>query len=343
MTLTQNYPQLKKLPQWLTAILVVLLSITLAKLLWLFLTPAEKTVAPLVSTQQGELAKPKKQPNYGKIIERQHVFGVVKKEEKVVAIKQPVTVAPTVAPVAVVPKITVKLFGIMSYSSQASGYALLSFNSQPQKVYSLGENLDDKAKKDDEKKIFISEITAEKVVVNNHGKFEPFLLPRTTKGTGQVAIKTNVLVLGPSSAKPPTVQPTKRTVQPTQSPEVPPPVSSPAVAESMSKKDDFSVKDLSVFREKMMADPTKLMEIANARPYIREGKLIGFKVRAGKRRDVFRQFGLRNGDIVKEVNGIQLDSNEKGMMLMGELSGASEVSITVLRGKREVQLPTLHF
>jgi type II secretion system protein C len=342
MTLTQNYPQLKKLPQWLTALLVVLLGITLAKLLWLFLTPEEKMPTPLASVPQGELAKPKKQPNYGEIIKRQHLFGVVKKKKTVVVKNQPTKVEPTI-PTVVIPKITVKLFGIMSYSSQTSGYALLSFNNQPQKVYSLGENLDDKAKKGDEKKIFISEIKTEKVVVNNHGTFEEFILPRTFKGTDQTVLKTNALVLGPSSAKPaPTVQPTQppRAVTP---PRNTPPVSNPAVAESVPKKEDFSVKDLSTFREKMMADPTKLMEIANARPYIREGKVIGFKVRAGKRRDIFRKLGLRNGDIVKEVNGIQLDSNEKGMMLVGELAGASEVSVTVLRGKREVQLPTLHF
>ncbi|HFC93214.1 MAG TPA: hypothetical protein ENJ51_10430 [Leucothrix mucor] len=350
MTLTQNYPQLKKLPQWLTVLLVALLGFALAKLLWMFLTPEEKVVTRAVSTQSSTIAKPKKKQNYGKIIAGQHLFGVVKK--KVVKAKpkpkKKVVKAPPKPPAVVIPKITVKLFGIMSYSSQTSGYALLSFNGQPQKVYSLGESLEkkDKKNKDKKKKIFISEITAEKVIVNNHGKFEEFLLSKYSKlsGGNNQPTRTDVLVAGPGGFKPSIAPPgynKKRMKSPPKA--KPKPKPSPVPPKSTPNSDEFSVKNMSKFREEMMADPSKLMEIANAQPYTKDGKLIGFRVRAGKRRRVFRQLGLRNGDIVKEVNGIVIDSSEKGIMLMSELSGASDLSITVLRGKRELHLPTLHF
>ena len=353
MTLTQNHPQLKKLPQWLTVLLVVLLGITLAKLLWMFLTPEEKVATQAASTQSSTIAKPKKQQNYGKIIAGQHLFGVVEKK---------VVVAPTQpkkmnipAPV-VVPKLNVKLFGIMSYSEKESGYVLLSYNGKPQKVYSVGEVLDDK---DTEKKVFISEVTAEKVVISNHGSLEEFFLPKTTgaggtRVAGAPAIAANAKASAPSAAN--TSRPENPANKSARASSPPPGLMPPlavkspspqptAVARSESPigKEEFSVKNMAEFREKMMADPSKLMEIASAQPYSKDGQLIGFRVRAGKRRRIFRQLGLRNGDIVKEVNGIKIDSPEKGIMLMSELSGASDLSITVLRGKREVQLPTLHF
>ncbi len=350
MTLTQNYPKLKKLPQWLTVLLVVLLGITLAKLLWMFLTPEEKVATQAASTQGSTIAKPKKQQNYGKIIAGQHLFGVMEKK-MVVAPTQPKK-ADTPAPV-VVPKLNVKLFGIMSYSEKESGYVLLSYNGKPQKVYSVGEVLDDK---ESEKKVFISEVTAEKVVISNHGNLEEFFLPKTTgaggtRVAGAPAIAANAKASAPSAAN--TSRPANKSARASTPPPggmpplaVKPPSPQPtalARSESQVGKEEFSVKNMAEFREKMMADPSKLMEIASAQPYTKDGQLIGFRVRAGKRRRVFRQLGLRNGDIVKEVNRIVIDSPEKGIMLMSELSGASDLSITVLRGKREVQLPTLHF
>ena len=100
---------------------------------------------------------------------------------------------------------------------------------------------------------------------------------------------------------------------------------------------------MATFREQVMANPAKLMEVATAEPFSKDGNFLGFRVSPGKQRRFFRQLGLRNGDVVKEVNGIQMDSPEKGLMLMSELSGASDLNITVLRGTRDVQLPTLHF
>lgn len=338
MTLTQNYPQLKKLPQWLTALLVILLGLTLAKLLWIFLTPEQQMLTQATATQNSTLATPKKQQNYGKIIAGQHLFGVL--EKKVVATRQPKQ-AVTPEPVSI-PKLNIKLFGIMAYGKKESGYALLSYNSKPQKVYAVGEGLDEK---DKDKKVFISKVTVVKVVISNHGKLEEFLLPR---GGGELApgvpaIAANAATTSSRRA----IAPSAGFIPPVIPSESRDPRTEKAAVKAQNNEnnntDELSIDNMGEFREKIMADPSRLMEIASVRPYSKDGELVGFRVRAGKRRRLFRQLGLRNGDIVKEVNGMQLDSAEKGIMLMGELSGASELSITVLRGKREVQLPTLRF
>ncbi len=347
MTLTQHYPQLKKLPHWLTALLLIFLSIILADLLWMVLTPEDKQQAQALSTQNHTRIKSKQQPNYGKIIADQHLFGIVKKKIIVAPPPRPVKVAAPKPPVVTVPKLNVKLFGIMSYSNKKSGYALLSYNRQPQAVYAVGEALD-KKEKGKEQKVFIHSVSAEKVVISNHGQLEDFSLPKrlgfNTKGGPAIAANTslnnppasastairsrartpnNFMLNGGITAVPPSPRP-MRMAKPSQS-------------------TAFSIKNISEFRDKVMADPSKLMEIATAQPYSKNGQVLGFRLRPGKNRRAFRQLGLRNGDIVKDVNGIALDSLEKGIMLMSELAGASELSITVLRGRREVQLPTLHF
>ncbi len=347
MTLTQHYPQLKKLPHWLTALLVILLSITLAKLLWMVLTPEDKQLAQVSSTQNNARVKLKQQPNYGKIIANQHLFGVVEKKIIVAPPSQPVKVAAPTPPVVTVPKLNVKLFGIMSYSNKNSGYALLSYNQQAQAVYSVGEALD-KKEKDKEQKVFIHSVSAEKVVISNHGQLEDFSLPKRLgfNNKGGPAISANTSLNNPPASASTAIKSRARTPNNfmidggvTAVPASPQPMR----MAKPSKSDAFSIKNMSEFRNKVMADPSKLMEIATAQPYSKDGQVLGFRVRPGKNRRAFRQLGLRNGDIVKDVNGVALDSLEKGIMLMSELAGASELSITVLRGKREVQLPTLHF
>ncbi|MCK5812861.1 MAG: hypothetical protein KAH03_01330 [Cocleimonas sp.] len=354
MTLTQNYPQLKKLPQWLTMVLVILLGITLAQLLWMVLTPEDKIIAQTTSTQNKAMIKPKKQQNYGKIIAQQHLFGVV--EKKVVAPPPPRPVKTVEAPKkpdVVIPKLNVKLFGIMSYSSKTSGYALLSYNRKGQAVYEVGDSLDkEQDKKDKKKNIFIKSVSAEKVVISNHGGLEEFLLPKSTDFSSKngVVISANA---GSVNNPPPSASSSMPTRPRAKTPNdfmlggasapAAPISPQPMKAASVRKSDSFSIRNMAEFRDKVMADPAKLMEIATAQPYRKDGQMMGFRVRPGKNRRAFRQLGLRNGDIVKDVNGIPMDSAEKGIMLMSELSGASEVSITVLRGKREVQLPTLHF
>ena len=341
MTLTQNYPQLKKIPHWLTAFFVVLLAITLAQLFWIILTPKEKAITQITSPQNNTVFKHKRQPNYGKIIARHHLFGVLEKKPIVVP-PLPAKVAVTKKPAIVVPKLNVKLFGIMSYSNQSSGYVLLSYNRKPQAVYAINEALD---KKDKEKKVFIKSISAEKVVISNHGHLEEFSLPKPigSNGKNTVAIAANASVNNPTPSASAAIRNRARTPN-NFIPNRPIAPSIPAHSSKAVRTTNlFSSNNMSEFRDKVMADPSKLMEIATAAPYSKNGQIIGFRVRAGKNRRAFRQLGLRNGDIVKEVNGIALDSTEKGMMLMSDLAGASELSITVLRGKREVQLPTLHF
>ena len=335
MTLTQNYPQLKKIPQWLTTLLVILLGITLAKLLWMLLTPTEGIATQAPTAINSTITKPKKQQNYGKVIADQHLFGKV--EKKAVVYTAP-KAANTPPPVVAAPKLNIKLHGIMSYNKKTSGYALLSFNGGAQKVYAVGDALDK------DHKIIINNVTTEKVAINNHGKIEEFLLPKTSTATASkgVAIPANAMLKtsnpeanSPSMSTAPPIMPAVKPFMPKAGIQKPNKANANANAPS--------IKNMAAFREQVMANPAKLMEIATAEPFSKDGTFLGFRVRPGKQRRFFRQLGLRNGDVVKEVNGIQMDSAEKGLMLMSEISGASDLNITVIRGSRDVQLPTLHF
>lgn len=345
MTLTQNYPQLKKLPYLLTTLLVIFLGIVLAKLLWMILTPEQNAALKPATAQKGVTDQPKRQPNYGHLIANQHLFGEIEKE--VVPLDAPPPEAKPVEvyvpPPVVIPKLNVQLHGIMSYNKKDTGYALLTYEGQGQKVYAVGEYLADK--------VVITKITADKVVIGNHGSLEEFVLPITSYDTNGIAILAN----SKKKEKPETTtaEAPPSAMSATSAPPPPSSVPLPNASFSSSQKtmgntgdhnpNDYSIEHMAQFREKAMADPSKLMEVASASPYKKNGELLGFRVRPGKQRKFFRQLGLRNGDVITEINGVKLDNMANSMSLMGTLSGASELKITVLRASREIPLPTLNF
>ena len=59
---------------------------------------------------------------------------------------------------------------------------------------------------------------------------------------------------------------------------------------------------------------------------------MGYRIFPGKDHAVFQAAGLRAGDVVTSVNGVQLDDPAKSLQLMSDLSQASSVTLTVQRG-----------
>ncbi len=248
----------------------------------------------LVQSADNATIKPKEKINYGKLIANHHLFGEV--VVKKAAVAPPVENKSTVAPT----KLNLKLHGIVSYKNSENGYALISSSDGAQKVYGKGDEL--------QKGVTVSDIFSDKVVLDNRGKTEDLLLPRNKNApsNSKYTQKKSTTI-----AKPPT---------------------SLGNAKAISKK--TNTLDLGAFRRDVQANPQKILDIATPSAAIKNGKFLGFRLRAGRKRDLFHQLGFRSNDIITEVNGIILDDASKGPMVLGELAQASNLSITVQRGSQ---------
>jgi general secretion pathway protein C len=291
-TETQKKPKLAGL---LSLLLVIALGITLAKLLWLVITPAQKIqlqTTPLNNTSNMVATK----KNYGSIIAKQHLFGVVKKETA------PVKQAKPVKQAAPRKRLNLKLHGVVAYKSNRAGYALISTSGGAQKVYGKGDEL--------EENVTVKNILPEKVIISNNGEDEELILPRKTINKRQppAAASANL----PDGGAPPPIDNMGRGAPSGGTP------------------------DIGAFREEVMANPRKLMDIATPSPAIVDGQFIGFRVHPGARRKMFRELGFRPNDIITEVNGIVLDDASKGAQVLAELAQAAQVSATVKRGDQEI-------
>ncbi len=289
-----------KLPGFISLLLVIALGISLAKLMWLVITPQQQLVLTPESNNVSSVSQ-KKIINYGKLIADQHIFGkvVIKK----VPVKPKVQATVVVKPVTPKTKLNAKLHGIVAYKSQ-QGFALISNNNGPQKVYGKGDTL--------QEGVIISNIFPTKVVVDNNGVEEELSLP----------------VKGRKS--------TNKSKRPQSLKSLPGFNNNASLPRTTPAPNDLP--DLNQFRQEILADPSKLTDIVRASPAIINGQFIGFRVRSGRKRKLFRQLNFRPNDIITEINGIVLDDASKGIEVLGQLQSASSLSIKVKRGNQEVYI-----
>lgn len=80
-----------------------------------------------------------------------------------------------------------------------------------------------------------------------------------------------------------------------------------------------------------------LLRQARVRPHYKNGSPDGFIISRIKPKSLFRKLGLRNGDIIKEINGEQIDSMDEAMAMYQNLVSSNSIDIKLKRrGKDRV-------
>ncbi|MBW2057665.1 MAG: hypothetical protein JRH07_03495 [Deltaproteobacteria bacterium] len=87
--------------------------------------------------------------------------------------------------------------------------------------------------------------------------------------------------------------------------------------------------------ESAKANMSELMTQIRIIPNFTEGRPDGFKLLSIKRGSLFDRLGLRNGDVIREINGVFLDSPQKAIEIYGELESGRTISVGISRGGRE--------
>ncbi len=92
-----------------------------------------------------------------------------------------------------------------------------------------------------------------------------------------------------------------------------------------------STQKIREYRDALINDPVSLIGIIRSAPYKEDGKLIGYRVQAGRDKNALNDLGLLPGDIVTSVNGVAMGNSTKLMKLLKQLSKAEEVNAEVIR------------
>ena len=83
--------------------------------------------------------------------------------------------------------------------------------------------------------------------------------------------------------------------------------------------------------EALRAQPENFTDYIAISPMNQDGALVGYQVKPGRDPALFEAAGLKNGDIVVQINGMDLTDPQQAMDAMSEMRSAQSIELTVMR------------
>lgn len=99
-----------------------------------------------------------------------------------------------------------------------------------------------------------------------------------------------------------------------------------------SDEDSEQLSGLARIRNEILMDPGKAQDYIRVQPVSNGGTVKGYRVFPGKNRDLFTDAGLRPGDLVTSINGVELSDTAKSMQLLADLAEVDDLTVVVDRG-----------
>ncbi|HHL45370.1 MAG TPA: type II secretion system protein GspC [Gammaproteobacteria bacterium] len=191
------------------------------------------------------------------------------------------------------------LRGVIATQDKDMARAIISEPGGEEKYYAVDDKLPGGA--------LLKEIAADRVILQSRaGRMETLRLPKEFGGSGRATRGTAT---------------TRVNNKPTGRNKITPRISSAELRE---------------YRDKMLSNPQELVGLIRTRPVKENGQIKGYKLFPGKDRALFNRLGLRSGDVIVSVNGMELSDPASGLALLGQLSSATEMSVVVeRRGQRQ--------
>lgn len=86
------------------------------------------------------------------------------------------------------------------------------------------------------------------------------------------------------------------------------------------------------------ANPGVIGQVMHRTPVFVDGRLRGLRVSPGPNAAAFTRLGLRNGDLVTSINGVELNDEARSRDVFDSLSGAAEARVSVERNGTSQEL-----
>jgi len=77
--------------------------------------------------------------------------------------------------------------------------------------------------------------------------------------------------------------------------------------------------------------PTNFTDFISISPKTNEGQLIGYQVSPGKKPELFKSAGLKAGDVIAQINGLDLTDMQQSQEALSELRNAQTLELTIIR------------
>jgi general secretion pathway protein C len=118
----------------------------------------------------------------------------------------------------------------------------------------------------------------------------------------------------------------------------PAPAAGDAYSKGVKKTGQYEFQIDKGMLEENLADLGKIGLQARIVPNYEDGKYHGFRLVGIRPDSLYRAIGLESGDLIKRVNGRDLDSPNKAIELFEQLRSSANISLDVDRRGQKVQM-----
>jgi general secretion pathway protein C len=207
-----------------------------------------------------------------------------------------------VAPVVEKIDLQLDLIGVSTASTGKEPYAIIANRSGEQGVFKLGQQVGDAGK--------LVEVDKDRVLIDHRGKRIALVLPESDLPGGVEAAVPDEPPQEDASADDPDAEPYEPNVE------------------------DLGDNRYRIPRDTLdhsMGNLSQILTQIRAIPNIQNGKTNGFALSEIEPGSVFDEMGLEEGDVLRSVNGQQMNDPALAMQMMSSLRNANQISIQVLR------------
>ncbi|WP_100642474.1 type II secretion system protein GspC [Alteromonas facilis] len=195
-------------------------------------------------------------------------------------------------------KLNLVLTGVVATTEQDAGAAIIAYRNA-QQTYGIGEKIEGT-------NASLQEVFADRVIIRNGARNETLMLDgvdfdEANKKRSQSATTSSTRTSTPTSR---------------------PALSDSAIAAT----------------QQLRSQPTKFTDFLSISPAQADGELLGYRVQPGKNPALFEAAGLTAGDVITEINGLDVTDPQQAREAMGELQTADSLQLTVLRDEQYLTL-----
>ena len=292
LALAAKLPQ-KKIAQLISVLLLIYVAYVFAKITWL-LVPQPAMTQPVSATglSNTALANTNKSFNIAEL-QALNLFGIYNEQDK----KKDTVVEVQDAPET---KLKLVLSGLVASDSVETAAAIIEYQGK-QETYGIGDLIKGT-------RASLEKVLMDRVLIKQSGRLETLMLDGFD-------------FKNPARAIEQTASTTKKANRPS-------PKKSEVVDQRNNKQLSASAKDL---RADLAKDPGKITDYLRIQPKRKQGKIIGYALRPGKKAEFFKASGLMPGDVAVQMNGFDLTAASEAAQALAEMKQARDVSILVDR------------
>jgi general secretion pathway protein C len=206
---------------------------------------------------------------------------------------QPVVVEEEVTD-APVTRLNLTLTGVVTSTNEDQGAAIIE-NKNQQQTYGIGEKIEGT-------NATLKQVYADRVIIKNGPTSETLMLD------GVDYNQSNQANNRPIGANTPTAQP----------------------ARNVSQRRTLSNAALEASRE-LQDKPASFIDYIAVSPHRPDGELAGYRVSPGKKPALFKSAGLKSGDVITEINGLDLTDMQQALEAMNMLKELQSLQMSVQR------------